>query len=224
MLIKDQWLSKATGISCYNVKSINFLFNQQKIKPKTLITYKKIKKNFKKFNPNFIKVGENIIFKKKIKKKTDFKSESLSLLISVKKEKKKLIEICIKNMKSSRFDLDKRISDKILKKIRSNWISSYFSNIKNKTIFSVKIRNKLIGLLCIKKEKENIIIDLITLKKKFSGKGIGKKMINFLEFKFANYKNILVGTYKENKAANIFYKNNGFKKYKSYEVYHYYEK
>ncbi len=72
MLIKDQWLSKVTGIKCYNVKSINFLSNQQKIKPKTLITYKKIKKNFKKFNPNFIKVGENIIFKKKIKKKTRF--------------------------------------------------------------------------------------------------------------------------------------------------------
>ena len=64
-----------------------------------------------------------------------------------------------------------------------------------------------------KRKKENIIIDLITLKKNFSGKGIGKKMINFLEFKFANYKNILVGTYRENKAANIFYKNNGFKKY-----------
>ena len=44
MLIKDQWLSKVTGIKCYNVKSINFLSNQQKIKPKTLITYKKIKK------------------------------------------------------------------------------------------------------------------------------------------------------------------------------------
>ena len=114
-------------------------------------------------------------------------------------------------MKSSRFDLDKRISDNILKKIRSNWISSYFSNIKNKTIFSVKIRNKLIGLLCIKKEKENIIIDLITLKKNFSGKGIGKKMINFLEFKFANYKNILVGTYRENKKQIFFTKTTDLK-------------
>ena len=65
--------------------------------------------------------------------------------------------------------------------------------------------------MCIKKEKENIIIDLITLKKNFSGKGIGKKMINFLEFKFANYKNILVGTYRENKAANIFTKTTDLK-------------
>lgn len=223
MLIKDQWLSKVTGIKCYNVKIINF-FKQKKIRPKTLITYKKIKKDKIKFYPNFVKIGENIIFKKKIKKKLNFKSGSLSLLLSENKEKKKLIEICIRNMKTSRFDLDKRISNKMIKKIRSNWISSYFLNIKNKIIYSVKIKNELIGLLCLKKNKENIIIDLITLKKKFSGKGIGKKIIDFLEFNFANYKNILVGTYKENKSANIFYKNNGFKKFKSYEVYHYYEK
>ena len=48
-------------------------------------------------------------------------------------------------MKSSRFDLDKRISKKLVKKIRYNWISSYFLNIKKKIIFSVKVKNKLIG-------------------------------------------------------------------------------
>ena len=67
-------------------------------------------------------------------------------------------------------------------------------------------------MLCIKKEKANIIIDLITLNKKFIGKGIGKKMIKFLEVNFTNHKNILVGTYKENKKAVLFYKNNGFKR------------
>ena len=49
-------------------------------------------------------------------------------------------------------------------------------------------------------------------------------MIKFLEVNFANHKNILVGTYKENKKAILFYKNNGFKRFKSYEVYHCYEK
>ena len=223
MLIKDQWLSKATGINCYNVKNINFLLKKNKLKPKTLITYKKITKKKKLFNSNFIKIGENIIFKKKIKKKINFKLENLSLDHSTNNEKKKLIEICVKNMKSSRFDLDQRISNKIIYKIRYNWVSSYFLNVKNKIIYSVKIKKNLIGLLCIKKNKNNIVIDLIGIKKKFIGKGIGEKMINFLEFKFANYKNILVGTYKENKIANNFYKKNGFKKLRSYEVYHCYE-
>lgn len=223
MLIKDQWLSKVTGINCFNVKKKNFLFKHNRKGP-TLITYKKEKKNKNRISPNFIKIGENIIFKKKIKKNLNYKSENLFLVPSIKSEKKKLIEICFKNMKSSRFDLDKRISNKLIKKIRYNWISSYFLNIKKRIIYSVKVKNKLIGLLCIKKEKANIIIDLITLNKKFIGKGIGKKMIKFLEANFTNHKNILVGTYKENKKAVLFYKNNGFKRFKSYEVYHCYEK
>lgn len=223
MLIKDQWLSKVTGINCFNVKKKNFLFKHNKKRP-ALITYKKESKNKNRISPIFVKIGENIIFKKKIKKNSNYKDENLFLVPSIKSEKKKLIEICLKNMKSSRFDLDKRISNKLIKKIRYNWISSYFSNIKKKIIYSVKIKNKLIGLLCIKKDKANIIIDLITLNKKFIGKGIGKKMIKFLEVNFANHKNILVGTYKENKKAILFYRNNGFKRFKSYEVYHCYEK
>ena len=71
MLIKDQWLSKATGIKCFNVKKKNSLFKHNKKRP-TLITYKKEKKNKNIISPNFVKIGENIIFKKKNKKKFRF--------------------------------------------------------------------------------------------------------------------------------------------------------
>ena len=228
MLIKDIWLSKASKINCFNIKKpLNKNFKA--VKKNTLITYK-IRDGKKKIplrdrnNLKFKRIGQNIIFLKKINTKNISSDVDLKFEVSKRKDKQKIIDICLKNMKSSRFDLDSRIPRSIVKKIRLNWISSYFLNIKKKIIYSVKIKNKLIGLLCIKKDEENIVIDLIALKKNFSGIGMGKKMINFLELKFVNYKNILVGTYKENKHATIFYRNNGFKKFKSYEVYHYYEK
>jgi len=228
MLVKDLWLSKASNINCFNVKTLHEV-NNEIIKKNTLITCKvrdDKKKNLinKKNNLKFQLIGQNIIFSKKIDIKNISPNVNLNFEVSKKKDKLKIIDICLRNMKSSRFDLDLRIPRIKAKRIRINWISSYFLDTKKKIIYSIKIENKLIGLLCIKKDKKNIVIDLIALKKKFSGMGIGKKMINFLEFKFANYKNILVGTYKENKPAIIFYKKNGFKKFKSYEVYHYYEK
>lgn len=223
MLIKDQWLSKVTGINCFNVKKKNFLFKHNRKGP-TLITYKAEKKNKNKINPNFVKIGENIIFKKEIKKNLNYKGENLLLVPSIKSEKKKLIEICLKNMKSSRFDLDRRIPKHIVKRIRKKWISSYFLKLKNKEIFSIYKKKTLVGLLCVIKRKNNLIIDLIAVSKNQIGKNIGKSIIENLQIRFPKFKNIIVGTYNINKRAMNFYRNNKFKKVRSYMVYHFYER
>ena len=56
-------------------------------------------------------------------------------------------------MKSSRFDLDRRIPKHIVKRIRKKWISSYFLKLKNKEIFSIYKKKTLVGLLCVIREK-----------------------------------------------------------------------
>ena len=149
---------------------------------------------------------------------------NLNFEVSKKKDKKKIIDICLRNMKSSRFDLDLRIPRIKVKKIRVNWISSYFLKLENKFIYSVLFKNKLVGLLCVLKKKKNIIIDLIAISKKYNGKGFGSAIIDNLQLQFPKLKNIIVGTYKENKKAMLFYKKYGFKEIKTYNVFHYYEK
>tara|TARA_B100001093_G_C26762757_1_gene986491 strand:+ start:704 stop:1384 length:681 start_codon:yes stop_codon:yes gene_type:complete len=226
MLVKDLWLSKASNINCFNVKTLS---KAKIIKKNTLITckIKYDKKNDlinKKNNSKFKLIGQNVIFSKNINIKNISPNINLDFEVSKKKDKQKIINICLKNMKSSRFDLDLRISRMKVKKIRVNWISSYFLKLENKFIYSVLFKNKLVGLLCILRKKKNIIIDLIAIAKKYNGKGFGGAIIDNLQLQFPKLKNIIVGTYKKNKKAMLFYKKYGFKEIKTYNVYHYYEK
>lgn len=229
MLIKDFWLSKVSNINCFNIKSPYLNNNKFNIKKNLFITCKtdkinKVKYVYKKNDLKFKFIGKNIIFIKDIDVNKIQLESNFDLSISKKKDKKKLIDICLKNMKSSRFDLDKRIPKAVVKKIRLSWISSYFLNSKNKCIYSATYKNKIVGLLCVLKKKRNIFIDLISISKNYSGRGFGSRIINNLQIKFPKYKSIIVGTYDKNKKAILFYKKYGFKKIKTYKVFHYYEK
>lgn len=226
MLVKDLWLSKASNINCFNVKTLS---KAKIIKKNTLITCKiKYDKKDdlinKKNNSKFKLIGQNVIFSKNINIKNISPNINLDFEVSKKKDRQKIINICLKNMKSSRFDLDLRIPRIKVKKIRVNWISSYFLKLENKFIYSVLFKNKLVGLLCVLKKKKNIIIDLIAISKKYNGKGFGSAIIDNLQLQFPKLKNIIVGTYKKNKKAMLFYKKYGFKEIKTYNVFHYYEK
>ena len=169
-------------------------------------------------------IGQNIIFSKKINIKNIIPNMNLNFEVSKKKDKKKIIDICLRNMKSSRFDLDLRIPRIKVEKIRVNWVSSYFLKLENKFIYSVLYKNKLVGLLCVLRKKKNIIIDLIAISKKYNGKGIGSAIIDNLQLQFPKLKNIIVGTYNKNKNAVLFYRRYGFKEIKTYNVFLYYEK
>ena len=130
MLIKDYWLSKASNINCFNIKSPYLNEDKFNTKKNLLITCKtketnKVKYVNKKKNLKFKFVGKNIIFLKNIDIKKIKLENEFNLNISKNKDKQKLIDICVKNMKSSRFDLDKRIPKEVVKKIRFSWISSY---------------------------------------------------------------------------------------------------
>tara|TARA_E500000178_G_C16816488_1_gene659443 strand:- start:168 stop:857 length:690 start_codon:yes stop_codon:yes gene_type:complete len=229
MLIKDFWLSKVSNINCFNIKSPHLSKDKLNIKKNLLITCKtkeinKVKNVNKKNNLEFKFIGKNIIFIRKIDSKKIKLENDFNLSISKEKDKQKLVDICVKNMKSSRFDLDKRIPKVVVKKIRLSWISSYFLNSKDKRIYSATHKNKIVGLLCVLKKKRNIFIDLISISKNYSGKGFGSRIIDNLQIKFPKYKSIIVGTYNKNKKAILFYKKYGFKKIKTYNVFHYYEK
>ena len=226
MLVKDLWLSKASNINCFNVKTLS---KAKIIKRNTLITCKiKYDKKDdlinKKNNSKCKLIGQNVIFSKNINIKNISPNINLDFEVSKKKDEQKIINICLRNMKSSRFDLDLRIPRIKVKKIRVNWISSYFLKLENKFIYSVLFKNKLVGLLCVLKKKKNIIIDLIAISKKYNGKGFGSAIIDNLQLQFPKLKNIIVGTYKKNKKAMLFYKKYGFKEIKTYNVFHYYEK
>ena len=229
MFKNDFWLTEASKINCFNVSLPHFYKESLKKKKNFLISCKirKTKSKFLKINTektNFKFIGENVIFQKKISIKGIKLNNEINFKKSQKNEKKKLINFCQQNMKSSRFDLDRRIPKHIVKRIRKKWISSYFLKLKNKEIFSIYKKKTLVGLLCVIKRKNNLIIDLIAVSKNQIGKNIGKSIIENLQIRFPKFKNIIVGTYNINKRAMNFYRNNKFKKVRSYMVYHFYER
>tara|TARA_B100000989_G_scaffold298929_1_gene291137 strand:- start:2923 stop:3396 length:474 start_codon:yes stop_codon:yes gene_type:complete len=156
MLFKDIWLSKVSNINCFNIKFPFLRRDKLNIKKNILISCKILKINYlqKKNNLKFRFVGQNIIFSKDIDFKKKKFQNKLSLNVSKKKDKKKVINICIKNLKSSRFDLDKRIPRAIIKKIRFSWISSYFLKRRNKLAYSVVYQKKLLDYYVLLKKKK----------------------------------------------------------------------
>ena len=152
-------------------------------------------------------IGENVVFRKQINIKGIKLNNEINFKKSQKNEKKKLINFCQQNMKSGRFDLDRRIPKHIVKRIRKQWISSYFLKLKNKEIFSIYKKKTLVGLLCVIKRKNILIIDLIAVSKNQIGKNIGKSIIENLQIRFPKFKNIIVGTYNINKRVMNFYRN-----------------
>ena len=82
-----------------------------------------------------------------------------------------------------------------------------------------------------------MIIDLIAVSKNQIGKNIGKSIIENLQIRFPKFKNIIISikihspiiyiicsNYNIFKRAMNFYRNNKFKKVRSYMVYHFYER
>ena len=69
--------------------------------------------------------------------------------------------------------------------------------------------------------KKKLIIDLIALSKNYQNKGLGKQLINKLEFIYKNrFNKIIVGTQSNNVQSIKFYNKVGFKKTKELVVLH----
>ena len=70
--------------------------------------------------------------------------------------------------------------------------------------------------------KKQVIIDLISIDKKFQSKGIGQQMFSYIKQYFQNENLIfIVGSYKKNIKAINFYSKIGLKKSKTENIYHY---
>ncbi len=82
--------------------------------------------------------------------------------------------------------------------------------------------NKTIaGFVLLIFNKQNLIIDLIAIDSKYQRKGLGIKLINFIQsYYYKKFKKIIVGTQLNNKASLKFYKRNKFRILRTEMVFH----
>lgn len=217
---KDEWLSKIISKNSYQCKNLNF---KEEDYPKNInFLYIKInhhdrKTRLKLKKKKFEYINKSIILKKKLGK---IRQEISNIRKAKLKDRAQVQKIAIKNLNSSRFNLDNKIK-KYAGIIKSEWISNFFKKKRGDALYLVEHRNKIAGFILLLFDRKKIIIDLIAIDKKYQRKGLGEKLIKFIEkIYYKKFKYIKVGTQSNNKKSLIFYKKNKFKISKEELVFH----
>jgi ribosomal protein S18 acetylase RimI-like enzyme len=227
LLKLDKWLSSQLGYSAYNINNASYKnFNFLKYKSKNILITIKLNKEIENsfLKKNQIKLIEkNLTFLKNSRKKkveiNHFKNIRLTNII----DKKSVLDIAENSFIKSRFFKDKDIDKTLARKIKRNWVLSFFKKKRGEYLIISEFNKKITGFLLVLKNKKDYIIDLIAVKKKYQNLGLGTKMIEFFENKVLkqNKVKIYVSTQSDNKDSIKLYNKNKFKvKYKKY-VYHF---
>lgn len=218
--IKDKWLSKTIGKQVYLYKNYNNI--NLDLPKKTQFTYIKINKKEKKKiqiikKKNFKLINYNITFEKKI---TQSSLHDKNIRLAKIKDKKKIQNIAFNNFNQSRFSLDKKLKKKS-KLIKSEWVNNYFKRKRGDALFLIEHNKTIAGFVLLIYNKQNLIIDLIAIDSKYQRKGLGIKLINFIQsYYYKKFKKIIVGTQLNNKASLKFYKRNKFRILRTEMVFH----
>ena len=222
----DKWLAVQLGYPAYNINNIDKSFDFSEYRHKKILisikSNKQIKNSFLKKNKIKL-IEKNLTFFKNSKKKKLEKNYFKNIRFANNFDKKKILDIAENSFINSRFFKDKNIKKKIAKKIKRNWVLNFFRKKRGEYLIISECNKKIVGFLLVIKNKNNYIIDLIAVKKKYQNLGFGTKMIRFLEniVLKRNKVKIYVSTQSNNKDSIKLYIKNKFKvKYKKY-VYHF---
>jgi len=222
----DKWLAVQLGYPAYNINNIDKSFDFSKYRHKKILisiqSNKQIESSFLKRNKIKL-IEKNLTFFKNSKKKKLEKNYFKNIRFANNFDKKKILDIAENSFINSRFFKDKNIKKKVARKIKRNWVLNFFRKKRGEYLIISECNKKIVGFLLVIKNKNNYIIDLIAVKKKYQNLGFGTKMIRFLEniVLKRNKVKIYVSTQSNNKDSIKLYIKNKFKvKYKKY-VYHF---
>lgn len=219
-MIKDLFLTKLFGYSCYTSNEFN-LNEIKKIQRPFFLTIKSRNKlNIKKNqNMRISLISKQINFKKRVQKE---ENNLINCRKARRSDKKDILKITQNSHSVSRFLIDKTISKKFKKNYKKEWILNYFKKKRGDNLLLAFLNKTIYGFILLIKKKNEVIIDQIIVDKKYVKKKVGTSLINYLsKLYFDNGKlTIKAGTSLENHIAKKFYLKNGFKRYDSYFVYH----
>lgn len=213
MFIEDVWLSKVLEFSCYKIvkpsltisnddlRLMDFVYVKLKTDELALINHL-MDQNFSIIETNIILKSKKIIF---------FENKQIKLRFASKEDEKELKKIAEEEFHSSRFHVDEKIPNEKANYLKSEWVGSFFKGLRGDWMVVALCGGHICGFLQLMKDNNDIIIDLIAVKKKFQGRGIGKSMISFAFKNCATPKtSFIVGTQLRNLKSIHFYHNIGF--------------
>ena len=221
MLVKDLFLSKITKKKIYKSSLVENLNRIKSLKP--FFIHLKLKKRIPKksianLDPHFM--CEQINFKKKFIIKNEKVTNKCRLYL--KKDKKKILDICKENTSYSRFVKDIKFKKLLKYPLRYYWLENYFKKKIQNTLIVSHEAEKIKGFLLLERINKKLIINIICTSKKFKNKKVASSMIAYANNKIMKkYKiNLYAGTQEYNYPALKFYKKNKFKMISKNYIYH----
>jgi ribosomal protein S18 acetylase RimI-like enzyme len=238
-VIKDEWLTKAAQINCYNVpdqilNSKSYLGNF--IGP-TLLTAK-INSNEKTkiqallnigfelwdTNLKFEILGCNIIDKQDAKTNENIQVDFIKEKFEAQREQ--LEEIAKESLTFSRFNYDVNLPLGCAQKIKANWARDIYEGKRGDGLLLALDGNQVVGFLGFMKNSKNLDsyqIDLFAVKSDQQQKKIGTKLLRgFNDFLLNNNYLGIAGTSLLNYPAINLYISFGYKIKGSQQILHYY--
>ena len=227
-LERDTWLQNLYKKDCFITNNENYikLFKNYKKSFIFLKTKKPIdKKNFLDLKIKFI--GTNKLFFKDIENIKNYqKKDNIIYKTNPNDSEKKIIaDIAYRNFRFSRFHLDDRLSNRFANLIKKKTLENHFLGNRGNKIIVQFYRRQVSGFCLLKFEnKEYALIDLISIDKKFSKKGLATDLMKYSTFmlntKYGKNK-LIVSTQEKNISAINLYKRFQFDTKNKYYLYHY---
>lgn len=142
---------------------------------------------------------------------------SSNIEILEKNKLQQVLKLCENTFLESHFYKNKNFSEEKINKLYQKWVTNKFTLGQQIYIFIEK--DEVLGFLLEKKDRNEVSIDLIAVKKEKRGQKIGEKLINFF-IKKNKDKKMFVGTQITNKQAIRLYERLGFRFEKTINIYH----
>ena len=102
-----------------------------------------------------------------------FDNNDIECRFAIKDDENELREIAAQSLQTSRFHIDYKISNQKANYLKSEWVGSFFKAQRGDWMIVAKYGNQICGFLQLLKENDNLIIDLIAVKKEFQRMGLG---------------------------------------------------
>lgn len=142
---------------------------------------------------------------------------SSNVEILEKNKLQQVLKLCENAFLESHFYKNENFSEEKINKLYQKWVTNKFDLGQQIYIFIEK--DEVLGFLLEKKDRNEVSIDLIAVKKEKRGQKIGEKLINFF-IKKNKDKKMFVGTQITNKQAIRLYERLGFRFEKTINIYH----
>jgi ribosomal protein S18 acetylase RimI-like enzyme len=136
-----------------------------------------------------------------------------------------IYELAYESGKHSRFRLDKKFQNHKFEALYQKWIDNSIEKRFADDLLIYQENNQTMGFVTYKVLENSATIGLIAIKPEFQGKGIGGKLLNYVEncLLEQNVKNLIIPTQKTNEAACKFYIKQNYKVHQTTFIKHYWK-